>query len=150
MWEICLISWDYTARHSSPHAKCKMAFMGREITGRVYFFPAYFTLRSLSRREGWQSQALKCVCFSSWLFSSKNKDPFCASLKLFHVLSVRLACGDAVTYLLNILPSRNNGPKTQWALEVTWDWKHDYFTEAPFPMWSLELHWDFCPGNCKC
>lgn len=53
------------------------------------------------------------------LFGSRTKTHSCASWKLFHVLSVTLALGEAVMCVLKSLPSGNNGPRTQQALEVT-------------------------------
>lgn len=124
-----LIWWGNTARCHCPHVRCKPAITWGEMRDRACFFPHPILSLGTSGGEegGGRHWALWCTYFSSSLsvgvalllcFPLRTRTHSCASLKLFHNLSVRPVCGEAVTYLFNISPSGNNGPRTQQALKV--------------------------------
>lgn len=140
---------DYLARCNSPHVKYKTTLNnnnkkkqknnidGKGSDRQHLFFPIRFCPQKLAEVVAVIMHGLLVPFFwpcSPALFSPKD-DPFLCFVKLFLVLSVRLACGEAVVYLLNSLPSRKNGQRAQPALEVT-----SRYAGAPrmllLPMWN--------------
>lgn len=91
------------------------------------FWPSDLVLRNFRSRRWWPSLGPLMRVFLLILsvggvlllcFPLRTKTHSCASLKVFHSLSVRPVCGEAVTYLFSILPPGHNCPRTHQALKV--------------------------------